>query len=100
MQTLNRQEDIIRKRRAGKLGRFFSFLINNWIVILILILFISQMYLIWEIREMKKINNQSNISAAGKVSETDINQIKSMISSMFSRIGTMQGDLNYLKNRR
>lgn len=93
----NQQIKSHKNRRPNRAGRFFSFLIGNWVVIVIIALFVSQIYLIYR---TEKIAKNLNVSASAQISEVDINQLKSMVSSMFSRIGTMQGDLNYIKSRR
>lgn len=85
------------KRKSGKIQRIFSFLGGNWIVILILLMFASQVYAVLQIRKLTNLNADSVQSDSFS---NDINQMKSMMSSLFSRIGTIQGDLNYIKSRR
>jgi len=88
------------RNKTGIFRRLLLFLTSNWIVILILLMFVSQIYVVLQIR---KIAVRSEVSSAYEQEQmigNNINQMKSMMSSMYGRINTIQGDINYLKGRR
>lgn len=85
--------------RGGFLRGLFRFLAGNWVVILIIAMFISQVYLVLEVRKLAASAKMAENQTENSLSD-DLNQVKTMMSSLFSRVGTMQGDLNYLKSRR
>jgi len=99
MENFNQQRQIMREQHRGLMRRFFGFIATNWVVILILAVFISQIYVMREISSLNKSLPDKQVSSDQSV-ESNINQIKSMMSSMYSRVNTIQGDVTYLKSRR
>lgn len=99
MENFNQQRQIMREQHRGLIRRLFGFISANWVIILILAVFISQIYVMREVSKINKsLPNGQEVSSQSV--ESNINQIKSMMSSMYSRVNTIQGDVTYLKSRR
>ncbi|TRZ77492.1 hypothetical protein D4R87_02705 [bacterium] len=90
----------MKDQHRGLIGRFFKFISANWVVILILAVFISQIYVMREVSKINKSVPDDGQAMSDQSVESNINQIKSMMSSMYSRVNTIQGDVTYLKSRR
>jgi len=99
MENFNQQGQIMREQHRGLVRRLFGFITANWVVILILAVFISQIYVMREISALNKSSLNEQRSPNQSI-EANVNQIKSMVNSMYNRVNTIQGDVTYLKSRR
>jgi len=89
----------MREQHRGIIRRLFRFISANWVVILILAVFVSQIYVMRKISKINKSLPSERVISDQSI-ESNVNQIKSMMSSMYSRVNAIQGDVTYLKSRR